>query len=765
MSDAGRNNKVAGIAGDAGPSFEVPPVVFNLRSLGWTSFQDLCGTVLGVVLGQTVQQFRPTRDAGRDLAFEGTWKPIGGEALSGRFVVQCKHKADKPFYLSDLAKDLPKATSLVRAGRCETYLLMTNAPMTAATAGDIEDALRACGVVHPFVVGGDLLDRYIRETPRLRAMVPRLYGLGDLTQVLDQRRYDQAIALLSSMRDEISKFVGTEPYRKAVEAQMQHGFVLLLGAPASGKSMIASALAAASIDMWGCRPIRAETPESFLASWNPNEPDQFFWFDDAFGATQYRQRRADEWNVVLPQLRAAIARGARFVMTSRDYIWADARDDLKLSTFVPLETGQVVIDVHDLTSDNKRHILYNHLKYGQQPKPFRAAVKPFLERVVSVTTFLPEVARRLGDPNFTKRLKVNQAEILGFFEHPLDHLKEVVAGLATGEFAALTLLFMAQGERSAPIAPTQEELDALRRLGVSLAEALDGLQALRGSLVVLGPGSSAKRGLSWSFKHPTIADAVRTRIAARYELIEIYLMGAPVASLVSEVTCGNTRVPGALVVPERLFSRVAARLKEAEPSYELKLAIANFLVTRCSKGFLRLHAGNLRDIEIEPDEPGSVRIAGRLQELGLLAETTRTRLVAYFRAQAIDNLDLRILTDRAVTQLATPGELDETKAMLRAGVIDGLDWYIEALRDNYDGAEDPDDIVDGVRYTLEAIVEEFPDDREVAAAVAAVEEDTDRLYESLQGSWAAGLDYDDVDWRDDDRPYTTTSSIFDDVDE
>lgn len=745
---------------------DVPPVVFDLRSLGWTSFQDLCGTVLGVVLGQTVQQFRPTRDAGRDLAFEGSWKPIGGEALSGKFVVQCKHKADKPLYLSDLAKDLPKAKALVRAGLCETYLLMTNAPMTALTAASIEDALRDCGVVHPFVVGGDLLDRYIRETPRLRTMVPRLYGLGDLTQVLDQRRYDQAIALLSSMRDEISRFVVTEPYKRAVEAQIQHGFALLLGAPASGKSMIASALAAASIDMWGCRPIRAETPDAFIASWNPNEPDQFFWFDDAFGSTQYRQHRADEWNVALPQLRAAITRGARFVMTSRDYIWADARNDLKLSAFSPLETGQVVIDVHDLTGDNKRYILYNHLKYGQQPKSFRTAVKPLLEQVVSVPTFLPEVARRLGDPNFTKNLKLNQSEVIRFFEHPLEHLEEVVAGLAAGEFAALALLFMAQGERSAPISASEDELQALRRLGVDLAEALDGLEALRGSLVVLGPGSSSKRGLSWSFKHPTIADAVRTKIAARYELLEIYLMGAPVAALVSEVTCGNARVAGALVVPERFFSRVATRLKEAEPSYELKLAIANFLVTRCSKAFLRTHAGDLRDVEIEPDEPGSVRIAGRLQELGLLSETTRTRIVAYFRAQAIDNLDLRILTDGAVKQLATSGELDETRTMLRAGVIEGLNWYVDAQRENYDGSEDPDDIVDGVRYTLEALVEEFPDDREVAAAVASVEDDTDRLYESLQGSWAAGLDYDDVDWREDDsRPYSTPSSIFDDVDE
>ena len=222
---------------------------------------------------------------------------------------------------------------------------------------------------------------------------------------------------------------------------------------------------------------------------------------------------------------------------------------------------------------------------------------------------------------------------------------------------------------------------------------MDGLQALRGSLVVLGPGSSFRKGLSWSFKHPTIADAVRTRIAARYELLEIYLLGAPVAALVSDVTCGNTRIPGALVIPECYFARVAARLKEADRSYELKLAVANFLVTRCSKDFLSLYAGDLRDIEIEPDDPGSVRIAGRLKSLGLLSEATRTKMVVYFQDQAVENLDLRILTDEAIAQLATSSELEDTRNMLRAEVVDGLGWYIDAQRDGYDGATDPDDVL------------------------------------------------------------------------
>jgi len=56
--------------------------------------------------------------------------------------------------------------------------------------------------------------------------------------------------------------------------------------------------------------------------------------------------------------------GARFLMTSRDYIYNAARRDLKVSTFPLLDGSQVVIDVHQLTPEERRHILYNHLKLG-----------------------------------------------------------------------------------------------------------------------------------------------------------------------------------------------------------------------------------------------------------------------------------------------------------------------------------------------------------------------------------------------------------------
>lgn len=53
-----------------------------------------------------------------------------------------------------------------------------------------------------------------------------MYGLGDLSQILDERGLAaQARAVLESLREDLAKVVITDSYRKAVNALDEHGFV------------------------------------------------------------------------------------------------------------------------------------------------------------------------------------------------------------------------------------------------------------------------------------------------------------------------------------------------------------------------------------------------------------------------------------------------------------------------------------------------------------------------------------------------------------
>jgi hypothetical protein len=204
--------------------------MFELHKLGWQRFQQLCLTIAREVLGQTVQSFLDSNDGGRDGAFAGVWTSRKGERITGQFVVQCKFTGypNHKLRISDLGDEIEKARRLVREGRCDAYLLMTNAGISGRVAQRVEEVLKSAGVKHPRCFGADWICQQIQDSQRLRMLVPHVYGLGDLSQILDTRAYGQAQKLLASLHDDLSKVVLTKSYRRAARALRLHGFVLLL---------------------------------------------------------------------------------------------------------------------------------------------------------------------------------------------------------------------------------------------------------------------------------------------------------------------------------------------------------------------------------------------------------------------------------------------------------------------------------------------------------------------------------------------------------
>ena len=176
------------------------------------------------------------------------------------------------------------------------------------------------------------------------------------------------------------------------------------------------------------------------------------------------------------------------VLTSRDYIYKRAVKVLKTSVFPRLLESQVIIDVQDLTIEERRQILYNHMKLGRQPGSFRTAVKPHLESIASHKRFIPESARRLSNPFFNKELAISNYYLAEFIEKREDFLKEVLKNLDTDSKAALGLIFIRKNHLQSPISLEVTEIDVLSRLGSNLAGCITALEALNGSLVYYSTG-------------------------------------------------------------------------------------------------------------------------------------------------------------------------------------------------------------------------------------------------------------------------------------
>jgi energy-coupling factor transporter ATP-binding protein EcfA2 len=753
--------------------------MYALHTLGWNDFQRLCLTITREILGQTVESFLDSHDGGRDGAFTGTWSSTGSDSLRGSFVIQCKFtsNANSALRTSDLTDEVDKAKKLVRQGLCDSYVLMTNAGLSGVGVGKIRALFKGAGVKHVATFGSTWISQQILESKRLRMLVPRLYGLGDLSQILDERAYVQARTVLESMREDLAKVVVTSAYRKAVDAINEHGFVLLIGEPAAGKTTIASLLAMAALDQWNASTLKLDEPSKVTEHWNPDEPSQFFWLDDAFGVTQYEDFLVHRWNHILPQVRPMLRKGAKIVMTSRDYIYNRARKDLKESAFPLLKESQVVIDVQDLAAEEKRQILYNHLKLGRQPRSFRTAIKACLEDVASHPRFIPETARRLGDPLFTKGLFIDRYYIDQFVERREQLLQEVLQGLDADSKAALALIYMRNGHLESPIQLRPSETQALERLGSDLGGCVAALEALTGSLALLSHASGES---FWQFRHPTIGDAYAATLVQSPEHLGIYIEGTAPERLVDQVTCGDVGIEKAVVVPKSLFPQVLTKLAELSRSTRYKSSwlstfgarrdLQGFLALRCSKEFLSLYLeGNpgLLDQVAEPglylDAVPEVRLAKRLHAVGLLPEEKRKRFVETVSNYALEGQDADALCDDGIRPLFTDGEFAELVRRARADLLPRLGDVRREWESNHSSGEPPEESVRRLLELFHSLREQCADDE---SAVILIDREIQRSREWIDENTPGELERAHrelgiVEALDEPR---SARSIFDDVD-
>jgi hypothetical protein len=654
-------------------------VSYDLTQLGWKAFQDLACAVTAEVLKRPVQTFLGSNDGGRDGAFLGTWTGEGGD--TAKSTLQCKFisKPGANLTLAALQDEVPKAAKLAAQGLAEDYVILTNAGVSGEADVQICQAFEAVGVKTCRVLGGSWIVQQLTENVKLRMLVPRVYGIGDLSQIITGHGYKQANAILDSMGSDLGCFVPTDAYRQALKALHEHRFVILLGDPASGKSTIAAILALGALDDGCLGALKINAPDQ-ISLWHPGEK-QFLWVDDAFGPNQFDAARMSRWNAELGALRAAVEGGARIVFTSRNYIWEAARPHLKTSAFPPLKESQVVVNVHALTVDERAQMLYNHVRRAQ-PQKIRNRLKPFLPGVAANKAFIPETARRLGDPLFTAKLDFTAERFTRLVEHPVEFLTEVLEQLDDASRAAVALVFLNSQTGVPPIAPSPALEMVTRLMGVRLADLARALQHLNDSLTRLDAQEDGNR---WVFRHPTVTDAFAGIVAASPELVELYVHGAKLDRLIREAECGPPKAEAdRLRVPGLLYPSLVARLK----TYPLDEGLKSFLGARCEKTFVEMVLEVRSDILAWAAEVSAngLSFSGKLllaalASWGLLPEDSRLRLVKELAQQSIAWLDAKPFSDKVWQQIFTEAEfVDYTERFRKEWLADPLSVFAELLR-------------------------------------------------------------------------------------
>ena len=687
---------------------------FALHTLGWKAFQDLCTQVMEEELQTTVSVYREAQDGGQDAVFLA--KSPDGLTVVG--TVQCKFssKPDQRLRPSDITGELEHVEQLVAKQMASIYYFITSMGVDADVAREVRERLLAQGVVEPHVVGKEWLLGKIKASPRLRALVPRVYGLGDLSTILDERCASQTHALLGEHRKALNVYVPTAPHRKAVDILAQHKLVLLLGAPATGKSTLAAILAMMAIDKNDVQVFKCDGPIELKQHWNPNDNKRLFWVDDAFGANLLMPDYVNAWIEFMPKLKAALDHGCHFILTSRTHIWNDAAPRLGSRNHPLLAAGTAVVNVGGLTQSEREQILYNHLKAGTQPSAWKARIKDHLSQLSQESNLLPELARRLGDKDYTGNVTSLPDDLLRFIAHPQDFLVQTFKELTAEQQAALTLVFLTRSRLPVHLFPDGEAALVATSYGVTRANMTQALLQLAGSFVVRRTDGDKEY---WAFWHPTFADAISAILSKRPDLIDVYVRGAGLDTLLTEVVCeGASPVRDAVVVPLSSSDALIERLRETPDEEDANEQLFEFLNRRLPADLVR------KVLHLAPELLGRqgkrlswrrlrwrqvVRLRATANEMGLLAAVVRSATTSMLEEGALYSLDASFIQDDSILAMFRPSELMHLTAGLLAKLDSEVSEKISTCREEADPDGDIDsqfeevsDFLDSIRYLVEA---------------------------------------------------------------
>lgn len=759
---------------------------FALHTIGWKAFQDLISHVCEAEFHVPVDIYRESNDGGQDATF---LIPKTGKRKSAVGTVQCKHVSSSSAKIkpSDLTPELKKIERLVALSQADTYVFVSNLGLDAPVAATMRAKLSKLGVRNPHIWGKEKLISIIRSSARLRALVPQVYGLGDLSTIIDERAVEQTRAMLGHWLPKLKSYVTTESHDKAVRALEKHGVVLLLGNPSTGKSTIGAILSTIASEDCSHSVLQISSPKEFETHWNVSDRNRFFWIDDAFGSNVMREDYVQDWSSTLARVQTAIEMGNKFLFTSRRHIYKAAVPKLGQRNLSAFSSSEAIVDVGKLTGSEKKQILYNHVNFGSQTTDWKIKAKPFLEAVSNTEEFLPGIAERLGNPIFTKKLAISERSLVRFMAEPQEHLIGTITELDGPMRAALILVYANQGRLVVGEGKSNVEESVEGATGFKSAEIWDVIVALEGSFLRSTHDSDGKK--VWEFEHPTISDAITKTLDNKPQMLEALLRGASISKILSDFVClGMPSIKDAVTVPTELADVLVDRLLSVPDETFPNGSLFRFLADRASVAvFRKVLAGDPSIFERDMWSSSHAwinpkfNVHARAHSLGILPDHCREETATLLEDAALSDFDLSFLENEALLSLMPARKLFALGAKIRMAFESEIEEKIYEIGSTADLDSDAESnfetIIDGFRIFEEVLGFDFDNDDLYQNALAVIESETDNIRANQEQLRLESNRDDPSDWmfaksngsastlfKGSYEPSTSDRSIFDDVD-
>jgi hypothetical protein len=390
---------------------------YNFNTLNDKDFEILVRDLLNEELELDFQSYKKGKDKGIDLYHEGPDRT--------NIIVQVKHWIRTPY--SGLIRELEKnEKNKVLELSPDRYIFATSVALS------LENKRKILSMFNPYIksindiYGFEDINKLISKFPKIENKHYKLWfsSTNILQQIINNGSKQRSDFLYENIKRDISIYVFNSNYKIASRILSEQNFLVILGQPGIGKSLLAKVLTANLLSK-GYSLVDIQDIENGNETWVDGEK-QIFFFDDFLGAN-YLQIRNNDSQILNFLKRVKLNPEKKIILTSRTIILRQAQVNLQKLDDEVFDLSEHEIMIEDYNKYDKAKILYNHLYFKELPIEFFDKIKKDRNyiKIIEHKNFNPRIIDFVTDKSKLSKSEISPEEYLDFILSNLDKPDEI----------------------------------------------------------------------------------------------------------------------------------------------------------------------------------------------------------------------------------------------------------------------------------------------------------------------------------------------------